>query len=105
MTDQTKGDTESVFDTDSNKQAEYLMQSKLIDTGALGKIFGGPENAPTNIAGLILIIFVLMLLGVIIAIVNFSKGGNDTTALEGICYKIILPVITLVVGFLFGKKQ
>jgi hypothetical protein len=73
-----------------------LEQTRMsLESGYLGKLFGSAANAPTNIAG-----FVVCLLVIISVVVLFlpSKMPVDEFL------KLILPVITLVLGYLFGKK-
>jgi hypothetical protein len=66
-----------------------------LEAGWLGKIFGSAMNAPTNIAGLILCLFFASII-----VVLFLE-----TRMEAIEYlKLVLPVITLVLGYLFGKS-
>lgn len=66
-----------------------------LDSGLLGKIFGGKENAPTNIAGFLIV-------------VSFVAGGiasalnTDTYAKD--FWIILSPFITLSLGYIFGKN-
>ena len=73
-----------------------LERLRITMAGAwLGKIFGSAGNAPTNIAGLILCLFFRSMM-----IVLFLE-----TRMEAIEYlKLVLPVITLVLGYLFGRS-
>ncbi len=66
-----------------------------LEAGWLGKVFGSSTNAPTNIAGFILFLFFLSIM-----IVLFFQ-----TRMEAVEYpKLVLPVITLVLSYLFGKS-
>ena len=58
-----------------------------IDIGVLGKIFGNSSNAPTNIAGTT--IFILLIATLFSSALEWEQSS---------------PVITLVLGYLFGKK-
>jgi hypothetical protein len=73
-----------------------IEQTRMtLEAGLLGKIFGSATNAPTNIAGFILFLFFISII-----IVLFLE-----TRMEAIEYlKLVLPVITLVLGYLFGKS-
>jgi hypothetical protein len=73
-----------------------LEQTKMsLESGILGKLFGSVANAPTNIAG-----FVVCLLVILCVVVLFVPSKMPTDEF----LKLILPVITLVLGYLFGKK-
>jgi hypothetical protein len=78
---------------------ELFLESKRmdLDSGWLGKLFGGSTTAPTNIAGLSLML--LLIAGV--ALLFF----NSATMTAADYWKIITPIITLVLGYLFGKKS
>jgi len=73
-----------------------LEERKMnLDAGVLGRFFGSAASAPTNIAG-----FVVCLLTVICVVVLFLPSNVPA----GEFIKLILPVITLVLGYLFGKN-
>jgi hypothetical protein len=66
-----------------------------LEAGWLGKIFGSATNAPMNIAGVVLSAFILTIF--LILLIH--------TRMEPVEYlKLVLPVITLVLGYLFGKS-
>ena len=66
-----------------------------LEAGWLGKIFGSATNAPMNIAGVVLSAFILAIF--LILLIH--------TRMEPVEYlKLVLPVITLVLGYLFGKS-
>jgi hypothetical protein len=66
-----------------------------LEAGWLGKIFGSATNAPMNIAGIVLSAFILTIF--LILLIH--------TRMEPVEYlKLVLPVITLVLGYLFGKS-
>lgn len=67
-----------------------------LESGLLGKLFGTSENVPTYIGGLV--VFAVVLAGLI---ATFYPGG--TVAIE--TWKIITPIITMVLGFLFGRRS
>jgi predicted branched-subunit amino acid permease len=66
-----------------------------LEAGWLGKIFGSSTNAPTNIAGVVLSAFIISIFLVLLM----------PTRMETVEYlKLVLPVVTLVLGYLFGKS-
>ncbi|MCP3942919.1 MAG: hypothetical protein GY710_15725 [Desulfobacteraceae bacterium] len=76
----------------------YMLQSKKMDlkAGYLGKVFGSNEAAPYNISGALVILLVLSGIGTI-----FFKASLNAD----IYWNIITPVITLVMGYVFGKSS
>ena len=76
---------------------EKLEEKKLsLDAGMLGKFFGSSRNAPTNIAGLIAVLLVLT------CVAAWTWPAENIATSE--VWNTFLPVITLILGFLFGKK-
>lgn len=74
----------------------YLKEIQMnLEAGYLGKIFGSEKNAPLNIAGIVSI--VLILAGVLII---YIPGG--ITCIE--YWKTVVPILTMILGYLFGKK-
>ena len=73
----------------------YALEERRmsLDAGWLGKIFGSAASAPTNIAG-----FVVCLLVVIICVVGFLKMPTAEFV------ERVIPIITLALGYLFGKN-
>ncbi len=74
----------------------YALEERRmsLDAGWLGTIFGSSTYAPTNIAG-----FVVCLLVVIVCIVGFLKMPTAEFV------ERVIPIITLGLGYLFGKKS
>lgn len=77
------------------ESGQYTLKAKKVDLGLLGKFFGSRENAPMNIAGFILILLVAA--GTIPLFWETKVPAGDV-------WKIILPIVTLTLGYLFGKK-
>ena len=76
------------------KNQDISLDEKRLDIGFLGRFFGTGNNASTKIAGIVLIAIIISIL-----IVWFS----DHSFLLPYC-QISVPVITLTLGYLFGKK-
>jgi len=73
---------------------DYPLEHAKLEAGWVGKFFGTGNNASTNIAGIILI-------GIIVSIIIIWL--SDHSFLIPYCEKAI-PVITLTLGYLFGKN-
>lgn len=83
---------------DKKYQHEANINNQAL--GWFGRLFGSQENASRNITGIICISFVA---GATLTslIVYFSKGD---TAFVKKMWEVICPIITLSLGYLFGKK-
>ncbi|MDX7784868.1 hypothetical protein [Aeromonas caviae] len=82
-----------------NDSGKYTIEEKKLDleAGFLGRFFGSKSSAPSNIAGLtILSLIFISLLGTAI-----KFDGLETSEL----WKITTPMITLILGYLFGKNN
>ena len=84
------------YGNDSKKYTGIEEKKLDLEAGVLGKFFGGSKSAPSNIAGLT----VLLLLGVSIYGTAFRIDGVVVADL----WKITTPIITLILGYLFGKN-
>lgn len=78
---------------------EARMKNK--DLGLIGYLFGSAENASKNIAALICLILIL---GASLFTWNIYQSGSDNSFIETI-WQIVLPVVTLSLGYIFGKKD
>ncbi|HQT81157.1 MAG TPA: hypothetical protein PLQ34_03115 [Ferrovaceae bacterium] len=89
-------DNEAIY-SDTPSAALIQLQSKQLDleSGILGKIFGGFKNAPSNIAGMCL--FLLLAVGIVVLFVQ----NLNMTATE--YWKYSTSIITLILGYLFGR--
>jgi len=100
MMDTTISETakEKATYTDSPSPELFALQAKQmdLDSGWLGKVFGSSSSAPSNIAGLSLI---LMLAAGFVLL--FWTGAAMAA---GDYWKTIIPIVTLIFGYLFGKK-
>ena len=74
----------------------FVLRSKEMDleAGWLGRCFGTSKNAPLNIAGLV----VILLVGAGLAVLFLQSAIPAADY-----WKIAVPLITLVMGFIFGK--
>lgn len=76
------------------------------ELGVLGKFFGSGDTVKMNIAGLL--IFVLLFAGICysaIILLNSSVSNNSKAVSIVEFWGIITPLITLALGFIFGKHQ
>jgi len=80
------------------KHAELLLRSQemSLEAGILVNFFGSPKRAASSIAWVM--IFILICSGVIVSFV-----GCNINAIE--YWKIIAPLITLALGYLFGRQS
>lgn len=78
-----------------DRETYVKLREMDLNSGILGKFFGNSEHVSVYIAGVIVI-------GVAGAglVATLCTGG--ATAVE--TWKIITPIITMVLGFLFGKN-
>ncbi|AWF80528.1 hypothetical protein BTJ40_06735 [Microbulbifer sp. A4B17] len=80
------------------KDVTAIKKEKVdLDSGFLGKIFGDKAHSPSNISGLV----VLLLLCLNIYGIVFKIEGVEPLEL----WQATTPLITLILGFLFGKKE
>ena len=89
------------FDLDCKKLDQQHEQETIEkNLGWIGKTFGSAENASKNITATIC---VLMLIGVAVVSVVVYCNERDISKVEGL-WDMVLPIITLSLGYLFGKK-
>ena len=89
------------FDLECKKLDQKHEQEKIDkNLGWIGQTFGSAENASKNITATICI---LMLIGVTIVSVVVYCNEHDISRVGGL-WDMILPIITLSLGYLFGKK-
>lgn len=77
---------------------KYTIESKKLDldAGMLGKCFGSKLNAPSNIAGSFLAI--LTVSGIAVLFANSAIPAGEY-------WKIITPLMTMSLGYIFGKSS
>lgn len=76
------------------KLIKELRQMEL-DAGLLGRVVGGPKNAPNNIAFAVVVL--TLLAGLAASIVAPADRAE--------VWKYIAPIVTLTLGYLFGKNS
>jgi hypothetical protein len=82
---------------DPTTDPKFLLQTKKmsLEAGWLGRVVGSAKNAPTNITFLVVALVLIAGLGVALL--------SPQDRLE--FWKIILPVLTLALGYVFGQKS
>lgn len=85
------------------QEVQHLHEAKMKnkDLGWIGFLFGTAENASKNIAAIICLILIV---GASIFSWNIYQCGSDNSFVETI-WQIVLPVVTLSLGYIFGKKD
>lgn len=84
------------------QQHEHENDLKSKDIGWLGKFFGTSDNGARNIA---ITTIILLLVGAsVFSIVVYCCNKEDMTIISNVWNKVI-PVITLALGYIFGKKE
>jgi len=91
-----------------NQDTTKLEEKRLdLEAGILGKFFGNVKTAPTNIAGItilsLLLVSILVTFIMIIVKILFSKEISDFELISDI-WTITTPIISLILGYLFGKN-
>lgn len=77
-------------------QRYAIEQTRMtLEAGWLGRFFGSATNAPIYIAGIIVFLFAITC--VVVIFVESNVPAADFL-------NIIIPVITLALGYLFGKS-
>lgn len=93
-----KDEIAATFTTGPESRLAVDLRSKAMDleSGWLGKVFGNHANAPTNIAGFVAVFLILAGIGMV-AFSGWEKSAEF--------WKVISPLLTLVLGYLFGKNS
>jgi len=75
----------------------YALQERemTLEAGVLGRFFGSAARAPTSIAGIIALLLTVACIVSLFVPTNISSPE---------LWKLVLPVITGVLGYLFGKS-
>jgi NADH:ubiquinone oxidoreductase subunit 4 (subunit M) len=83
------------------KLTEIETQRKVKELGWLGHFFGSPQVSPYNIAGFTVLL--LLVCGAVYTLCVVIWWNNDIEKIKGF-WGIIIPLLTLVMGYLFGKS-
>lgn len=91
-------DDQKINISPQSKIDKTALKAKEMDlqVGWLGKIFGSEENAPNNICGIIALILVIA--SCIVCIWPTRIEPSDYLS-------HIVPVVTTILGYLFGKSK
>jgi hypothetical protein len=82
--------------------SETSLRQRSQELGLLGKIFGGREHAPINIAGAIIVLGVIALIA--LPFLPESKSLSQADLAKAIS-ALVLAAFTFLGGFLGGTKQ
>lgn len=93
---------------ESNNELERLKidldrEKSKNELGTLGKFFGSGNSISKNIAGLTII--VLLSIGIIYTLIFLFKEQRATDISIKEFWGVILPLLTLTIGYLFGKSK
>lgn len=87
---------------------KYNYEKQLLDKklGYLGRVFGYEYILPLNVSGLFILVLVLFL--TIVSLCLFKKVNNAdykiTIEIIESLWGIVAPLLTLALGYLFGKR-
>lgn len=79
--------------------AGKMLDEQRKERGAMGWLWGTKEHAPLNIAGFMLISCVLALIAVAFIVPDLVRTHSQ------LIVSSIFSLITLIVGFIFGRKS
>ena len=85
------------FLEEKKEEGKQQREKRQDNIGKLGTWFGSSKNAPINISG----ILTLSLISFAILFTVFSKEFENAK----IIWVIVTPIITLALGYIFGKQQ
>ena len=83
------------------KRIEHQQQKER--RGWVGKIWGEGNNSIINIAGMLILL--LLIIGATYTFILVSKGVVETHQQVLDFWNVIIPIITLALGYLFGKGK
>ncbi len=82
-------------------QHDHEISMRNMDLGKVGWIFGSSDNSSKNIAVVICFILLLAIIGMSCWVYWMDKDKSFIASL----WQLVLPVITLSLGYIFGKKE
>lgn len=81
--------------------AQIDAEDKKSERGVLGKFFGAGVHSSKNIVGLLIILLLIIGVGYTLYMLHFNPESTHSQVLD--FWGIISPLITLSLGYLFGK--
>ncbi|MBQ6301558.1 MAG: hypothetical protein IJK75_06415 [Bacteroidales bacterium] len=91
-----------IIDADLEKE-RLNKEDKRSERGWLGKLFGAGVHSPNNIAGLLIVILLLVAIGYTFFMLVYCPVETHHQVVD--FWGIITPLITLALGYLFGKSS
>ena len=91
------------YNYDLSKQEKnnaHVQEQEKIRIGLIGRLFGTGENASKNITAIICILLIVG--GAVVSL--YAYAWKDDKELVKSVWGTIAPIITLSLGYLFGKK-
>lgn len=82
-------------------QHDHEISMRNMDIGKVGRVFGASENSSKNIAAVICFILLIAVISMSCWIYYLDKDKSFIANL----WQLVLPVITLSLGYIFGKKE
>lgn len=82
-------------------QHDHEISMRNMDIGKVGRVFGASENSSKNIATVICFILLIAVISMSCWIYYLDKDKSFIANL----WQLVLPVITLSLGYIFGKKE
>lgn len=99
--EQTKLKEQHSYDlSKQEKDNAHIQEIEKTKLGCIGKLFGTGDNASKNITATICILLIVG--GAIVSL--FAYAIKDDKELAGKIWGVIAPIITLSLGYIFGKK-
>ena len=95
MTEPVERRSEIVGAEDVARRFALQEREMTLEAGILGRFFGSASRAPTSIAGIIALLLTLACIVLLFVPTNIPASE---------LWKLVLPVITAVLGYLFGKS-
>ena len=82
-------------------QHDHEISMRNMDLGKVGWLFGSSDNSSKNIAAVICFVLLLAIIGMSCWVYGMDKDKSFIASL----WQLVLPVITLSLGYIFGKKE
>lgn len=85
------------------EQAKITNEEKKSERGWLGRFFGSGIHSPNNIAGLLILVLLFIAVCYTAFMLVYEPKTTHSNVLD--FWGIITPLITLSLGYLFGKSS